>query len=342
MTSSWQRRSAFLACLVPIVACQAPSATADQPSPSEAALTFSIIGDEPVIAPTDYAADYLLPGAMVVHEETYHLFPVASSLDPTEAPRVLHLTSEDGRTWTGDPSSSVLANFEIELDGIGAVPSSAFVADDGTWVMYGGGRLPGGTDPIVWRATAPWPGGPWTAHPEPVLEPDSEGWDSAITDHPSVLPTDGGFLMGYGGASRAAPNRNRIGMATSTDGLAWTRMAASLNGADDARALGPSACGIDVRSMFEPHLLATNDGHLLLFGVMLEGERDAMEILAATSSDGTHWTCVPGGDALASDDFPGAPSLHSFVAVEDEGATLMLVEVLGEASSALWLVRAGS
>jgi hypothetical protein len=342
MTSSWQRRSAFLVCLVPIVACQAPSATADQPAPSEAALTFSIIGDEPVIAADDYAAAYLLPGAAVVHEDTYHLYPVAFYADPAEAPRVLHLTSDDGTTWAGDPSVSVLEDFGIDLGETGAIPSSAFVADDGTWVMYGGGRLPGGTDPIVWRATAPGPGGPWTAHPEPVLEPDSEGWDSAITDHPSVLPTDDGFLMGYGGAGAAAPNRNRIGMATSTDGLAWTRMAASLKGADDAQALGPSACGIDARSMFEPHLLATNDGHLLVFGVMLEGERDAMEILAATSSDGTHWTCAPGEDALASDDFAGAPSLHSFVAVEDEGATLMLVEVLGEASSALWLVRAGS
>jgi hypothetical protein len=42
---------------------------------------------------------------------------------------------------------------------------------------------------------------------------------------------------------------------------------------------------------------------------------------------------------LASDDFPGAPALHSFVAVEDEGTTMMLVEVLGDASSTLWLAR---
>ena len=340
MTSAWHLRSAFLVCMVPVVACQAPSASVDEPEPSEAALTFSVVGDAPVLDPDDYGADYLLPGAAVVHEETIHLFPVASSLDPTEAPRVLHLVSDDGRTWTGDPSASLLADFAIELDAIGAVPSSAFVADDGTWVMYGGGRLPGGTDPIVWRATAPGADGPWTAHPNPVLVPDGEGWDGAITDHPGVLPTQDGYLMGYGGASAAAPNRNRIGMATSADGVAWTRMAASLAGADDAQALGPSACGVDARSMFEPHLLATDDGNLLVFGVMLEGELDAMEILAATSADATQWTCASGGDALGSDDFPAAPSLHSFVAFEDDGAPLMLVEILGEARSTLWLVRA--
>ena len=91
--------------------------------------------------------------------------------------------------------------------------------------------------------------------------------------------------------------------------------------------------------MFEPHLLATDAGHLLVFGVMLTGSPDAMEILAATSADATHWTCAPGADSVTSEDFPGAPSLHSFVAFEDEGTPSMLVEVLGEASSTLWLVR---
>ena len=94
--------------------------------------------------------------------------------------------------------------------------------------------------------------------------------------------------------------------------------------------------------MFEPHLRLTDDGHLLFFGVMLEGEDDAMQILAATSPDGVQWTCASGRHALASDDFPGTPGLHSFVAIEDGGATMLLVEVLGEASSTLWLARADS
>jgi hypothetical protein len=326
-----------MVCLVPVVACQATSVTEEPPEPSEAPITFSAVGDAPVIEPDDYGAAYLLPGAAVVHESTYHLYPVAFYEDVAEAPRVLHLTAADGESWTGDPAVSVLDDFEIELDDTGAIPSSAFVADDGTWVMYGGGRLPGGTDTVVWRATAPGPDGPWTAHPDPFLEPDGEGWDGAITDHPGVIATEDGYLMGYGGASIGSPNRNRIGFATSTDGVTWTRVAATLDGADDDQALGPSACGVEARTMFEPHLIATDHGFSLFFGVMLEGVDDAMQILAAESSDGVHWTCPLGSDALASDDFAGAPGLHSFVAVEDEGATLLLVEVLGDASSTLWL-----
>lgn len=340
--SSWRLRSPFLVCLVPVVACQAPPASVEAPEASEAALTFSVVGDAPVIEPDDFGADYLLPGAAVVHEEVYHLYPVAFVADGTQAPRVLHLTSNDGLTWTGDPSASMLDSFAIEMDDVGPVPSSALVAEDGTWLMYGSGRRPGGDEPIVWRATAPGPNGPWIAHPDPVLVPDADGWDSAITDHPAVLRTEDAYVMGYGGAAAAAPNRNRIGIATSSDGVTWTRQRSALAGADDGQALGPSACGVDARSMFEPHLLATDEGHRLVFGVMLAGERDAMEIISVTSPDAVRWRCRRGDDAVTSDDFPGAPILHSFVAFHDDDDLVMLVEVLGEAASTLWLVRSGS
>ena len=341
-SSPWRLRSALIACVVPIAACQAPASSVEAPGPSAAeSLAFFVVGDTPVIDPRHYGADYLLPGAATAHEDTLHLFPVTFSAEAQEAPRVLHLTSEDGRTWSGDGSASLLADFEIELNEIGPVPSSVFVADDGTWVMYGGGRRPGGSDPVVWRATAPHADGPWTAHPEPVLVPDVERWDSAVSDHPSVVPADDGYLMAYGGASIATPNRNRIGVATSGDGLSWARLPASLEGADDDQALGPRACGIEARSMFEPQLFEIDAGYRLVAGVMLEGELDAMEILAATSADGTNWTCET-DDTISSTDFPDAPSLHSFAAVENEDEVLILVEVLGDASSTIWLARAGS
>lgn len=63
---------------------------------------------------------------------------------------MLHLASDDGVSWSGDPDASVLKDFALELDDVGAVPSSAFVTDDGTWVMVGGGRLPGGERPMAY------------------------------------------------------------------------------------------------------------------------------------------------------------------------------------------------
>ena len=260
-----------------------------------------------------------------------HLYPVAFSADPSERPRVLHLVSDDGVAWSGDPDASVLEDFALELDEIGAIPSWAFVDADGTWIMLGGGRLPGGTRPIAWRATSPGPDGPWTAHPEPILEPSASGWDSAIVDHPTVIPTADGFLMAHGGAARGAPNRNRIGLATSDDGVTWTRVDATMDGADDEHALGPDACGIDARTMVEPHLLAVDSGQLLVFGVMPEGSDTDMRIVTAMSSDGRAWTCASGADSLGSDDVPGGRSIHSFAVLPDpDGAPSLLVEILGQ------------
>ena len=329
-------------CILPIVGCQPAAGESPSPAPSaDAPITFAVVGDAPVIDPADYGAAYLLPGATVVHDGTVHLFAVAFFADPSERPRVVHLVSDDGVAWTGGPEASVLDDFGLELDGVGPVPSSAFVADDGTWVMVGGGRLPGGQRSTVWRATAPGPDGPWTAHPVPILEPAPSGWDTAIVDHPSLVEGPDGELMAYGGADLPAPNRNRIGLATSDDGVTWTRIDATMDGADDAHALGPDACGLDARTMVEPHLLAVGGGHLLVFGVMPEGSDTDMQIVSATSTDGRTWTCASGHEALGSDDIPGGRSIHSFAVLDhpDQPPTL-LIEVLGDDHSTLWLGRA--
>lgn len=332
--------TAFVACFVAVVACQAPVSDEETAEPTpDAPLDFAIVGDGPVIEPEQFDAAYLLPGAAVAHDGVYHLYPVAFQADPAEAPRVLHLTSDDGTSWDGDPDASVLGDFALALDDIGAVPSSAFVDADGTWVMYGGGRLPDGSQPIIWRATAPGPDGPWAAHPEAVLEPSDGEWDGRIADHPSVIPTGTGYLMAYGGASQAQPNRGRIGLATSDDGISWTRVAASLEGADDDEALGPSACGIDARSMVEPHLLSADDAHRLVFGAMVTDTDNVMQVGSATTGDGLDWTCSPNEPIVTPEEFPLAPSLHSFVVFDDGDASTMLVEVLGNARSDIWLAR---
>ena len=332
-------RPAVLLCLVATAACQ--PAPRESPSVSPSPITFSVIGEGPVIEPADYGAAYLLPGGTVFRDGTTHLFAVAFSADADERARVLHLTSGDGVTWSGDPEASVLEDFGLELDRVGGVPASAYVADDGTWTMYGGGRLPGGVRTVAWRATAPDPGGPWTAHPSPILEPASSGWDNAIVDHPSVVATADGYLLAYGGAGLAAPNRSRIGMATSDDGVSWTRVDATIEGADDAHALGPDACGIDARTMVEPHVLSVGTHLLLVFDVMVEGTDTNMQIVTATSPDGRAWTCASGTESLGSEDFPGRPAIHSFAVIDEPGGSpSLLVEVLGQGSSTLWLARA--
>ncbi len=71
---------------------------------------------------------------------------------------------------------------------------------------------------VILRATAPDPTGPWTVTPEPVLTAGSVlEWDSGGLFMHSFLPTDDGYALYY------HPFRSGIGMATSPDGIAWTK-----------------------------------------------------------------------------------------------------------------------
>lgn len=56
----------------------------------------------------------------------------------------------------------------------------------------------------------------------PVLTPSSSGWDDFQISSPSVIKAGGNFLLYYEGEDSATHTR-KIGLATSTDGIAWTK-----------------------------------------------------------------------------------------------------------------------
>jgi hypothetical protein len=321
-------------------AASAPLPTASSPpaSPpsSPTPIRLAPVGSGPAILHEAVDAGFVLGAAAIEVDGVAHLWAVAFRTEPDIPPDLVHLTSDDGTTWEAGPEPVRLDATALGVNDIGPIPSSVLIDGDGTWLLYGGARRAGSDAPIVWRATSPGPDGPWTVHPEPVLTPSADGWDSAITDHPSVLRTDDGYLMAYGGAGGAQPNRNRIGFARSPDGIAWTRIPATLPAADDGDALGPVACGIDARTMFEPELVRTDGGLRLLFGAMVD---DDMFIGAADSPDGRTWTCAAEGALLEPADFGGpGTGLHSYVLVRDDPNGMLLVEVLSDGASDLWRV----
>jgi hypothetical protein len=308
-----------------------PSPSAAQPSPTAMPSTSDLeaVGDAPAIRHGDVDASYVLPAAAIEVDGVVHVWVVAFTDGADVRPRVEHLASNDGETWTN--ADRPVRFTGLELDPIGPVPSSVLVASDGSWVMYGSARRPSGT-PIIWRATAPGPEGPWTLDADPVLVPTAGTWASAIVDHPSVVATDDGYLMAFGGAGLAATNRNRIGVARSADGITWELVDATMPDADDTEALGPIGCGVDARTMVEPQLVAADEGWRLYFGQIRVPDGE-MVISTASSTDGTAWTCASDGGALAPADLPGAPQLHSFLAFSVDGEDAVLVEALGTAST---------
>jgi len=329
-------RPLSLFALLPLLSGCVLPATSDSPRPVTPESTPAA---EPTLAVhhDELGVDYVLPGAWIEHAGTSHLWVVAFGETP-DPPTIMHLRSGGSGAWVADDLPVAMDATALGLNEIGPIPSSVVVHADGTWTMYGGGRLPGDR-PILWRATASGPDGPWDVHPEPILVPTTDGWDSAIVDHPSVVATRDGYLMTYGGASRNEPNRNRIGLARSDDGIAWERVAATLTGADDGAALGPSGCEIAARTMFEPELAVTGDGYRLHFAAMLADADDVMVIGVARSSDGINWTCAVDGPIVEPDEVVAGASLHAYL-VQRGDADRLLVEVLAtdSAHSDLWLV----
>ena len=322
----------FLAIPSVLAGCVLPTSSASPVLPETSA--------EPAIAVRHEAldADYLLPGAALVHDGTAHLWVVA--FDDGEPPTVRHLVADEVGTWTATDATLTAMNADaIGLNEIGPIPSSVLVEADGRWTMYGGGRLPGDRA-VIWRATAPGPDGPWQMHPDPVLEPSADGWDDHIVDHPSVVAVEDGYLMTYGGESRTARNRGRIGAAVSPDGITWERVHITLPDADDEAAAGPAACGIEARTMFEPELVDMGDGYRLHFGAMRTEPVDEMVIGELWSGDGRTWRCAADGPVVVPGDLVPDAGLHSYLAVRG-GSDALLVEVLGPdtPSSDVWLVH---
>jgi predicted GH43/DUF377 family glycosyl hydrolase len=55
---------------------------------------------------------------------------------------------------------------------------------------------------------------------DPVLKPSTEGWDQYGLGWPSVVKEGGEYRMYYGARTRSG---YAIGLATSTDGISWTK-----------------------------------------------------------------------------------------------------------------------
>ncbi len=131
-------------------------------------------------------------------------------------PRQLgYATSPDGVNWTKYPGNPILSpgpdGFDQEVVGHGAV------LHEGVYKLWY--HAMGDEGPIIAYATSP-DGVSWTKQ-GPVLHPQGGGWDEFAVWGPSVLRYNGLYWMWYGGAGPQGPPA--IGVATSFDGINWTR-----------------------------------------------------------------------------------------------------------------------
>ena len=298
-----------------------------------------LVGDAAVFDPvptTGYG--FMLPGAGVVAADASHAWAVGFG-DERGDQEVFHLTWTAGTTDWQVADGRVGRSIGLAFDPPGAIPSSVLAPDDGgEWVMYFAASPEGGDDGTdIWRATAPGPGGPWTADPEPVLArtavPTEDGGQPTQLDFPAVVRTDDGHRMLFGWSPSRATTLIRS--ATSPDGVTWT--------VADEPAIDLGLCGgFDTRSVAMPRLAAhPNGGWVALYGGFSADAEAGMSIGLARSTDGLAWGCGSSGPVLERADIPGSELIHSYALLAGEGDAPMrlLVESLVDDQSALWLAE---
>jgi predicted GH43/DUF377 family glycosyl hydrolase len=119
--------------------------------------------------------------------------------------------------WTIDDEPVVPAGAAGTFDH-GGVQWPTLVQVNGAWVMYYAGfDLPQSGTGAIGMATLG-ADGTWEKRPDPVMV-SSEKWEGRSLDRPRVVSTPNGLVMLYTGR-----NLTDRGLATSTDGVTWTKL----------------------------------------------------------------------------------------------------------------------
>lgn len=232
------------------------------------ALAWTRVGSGPVLSPGPSGAWdswYVIAGPVVRAQGVYEMFYTGS---PGGGVYSIGLaTSADGIRWTKDPANPVIPDGQ----------SSVVLFENGQFRMWytAAGRMEilyaTSSDGRVWDGNA--------SNPALVAGP---GWDSSGITSGAVVHNATGYSLFYAGSLDQVHYQG--GLATSTDGLHWTKSAQNpvlpfgLSGVWDAAFVVP--CGI----------LDTGSARVLWYVGGDTGSGFSWRLGVAASEDGTHWT----------------------------------------------------
>ncbi|MBC8166418.1 MAG: hypothetical protein H7Y20_11175 [Bryobacteraceae bacterium] len=187
---------------------------------------------------------------------------LAVSTDGAAWERRGKVLSPDPRIWEGD---YIAAN------------GSALVVDGKLFYWYQGGRIP-----RIGLATSS-DGLQWTKESQPVLSPGPRGsWDEMGVADPYVIRLGSTYYMYFLGQDRA--RRQRLGVARSSDGLAWERQLSN-------PILGIGEAGqFDETGLGEPAIWAQEGSYWMLYTA--RDRKEYRRLGLARSQDGVRWTRV--------------------------------------------------
>ena len=288
---------------------------------------------------------YIDPGSVVFRDGKFHMF--YSALPQDRVPlRIGYASSDDGINWRRGGSNPVI---DIESTGLKAYAvnaNGAVVTHDGKWALYFSIVDPGKTwYGAIGRATADDPNGPWTADPAPVLQRGPDGaWDANKIGDANVIKIADGYVMYYTGfgdfqAGAFTEEHGNIGMATSADGVTWTKHddPATTDKAwaksDPVLSIDKSEGAWDSWNAVDPNVQRTGDRWTMIYrGNTFE---TSPGIGVATSADGIKWTRASKTPILRQNDAGGKIYFASYV--HKGGRDLVYLEIGSSAGTKVML-----
>ena len=238
---------------------------------------------------------YINPGAVIFHDGKFHMFFNSFTSWPGVV-QVGYATSEDGYQWQMVQDEPVFVTDQIPFGDGKADVSSVIVMEDGTWAMYfhtvGGGE--------IGRATAASPLGPWTVDANPVLKPDAKAWDRYGLGWPSVVQDGSEYRMYYGAQTREG---YAIGLATSTDGIHWTKYNNPSTTDEQYAESDPvftAETDWEYNKVDRPRVTLSPGGWIMIYQAGTKIEERGL----AASNDGIHWEKYSANPIFDQDAFP--------------------------------------
>jgi predicted GH43/DUF377 family glycosyl hydrolase len=311
-----------------------PTATEDPALTPDPERTFSAASRDPII---ETGSRYTDPGAVVVVDGVFHLFANVFAAWPARVD-VYHYTSPDGLVWEKVGGSPVFNEENVPYIEVAVLANSVMVEDDGTWVLYFStwNGTNGFAESEVGRATSPGPDGPWTPDAEPVLRLGSAGaWDEQQANQPSVIRTDDGYVMYYGG--HADDLGAAIGMATSPDGIVWTKYNDPTTNdprfAESDPVFRADGSGWDAALVWQPNVVQTDSGLVMLYKGAASVSTGQFEHGVAVSEDGVHWKQPFVGPSFSAVDTPGGMHIWYTNLAYVDGEYFLFYELAKDANS---------
>jgi pimeloyl-ACP methyl ester carboxylesterase len=253
---------------------------------SEPPVNFSFISQQPVFSygsPGSWDDGGVQAPAVIQDGDTLRMWYIGfGSISPLAS--IGYAWSLDGMTWHRSAENPVLSPTFL-WEGTAIAPRCV-IKENNEYKMWYVANLSGN---VIGYATSI-DGVIWTKHPTPILLPGGiNDWDYLNIFPHSVIKDSDQYLMWYDGGN--TPTHYQIGLATSSDGIIWTKYNDELTnenpyGNSDPVVSFRSSWG-DWNGVSNPTLIKNEDGYQMLY---VGSNRYEDAVYYAHSDDGINWT----------------------------------------------------